>query len=170
MDIPGVIMLKGKPKNLAGPQLREGAAAPDFRCLDTRLGTVTLADTGNKVRLFSVIPSLDTPICDMQTKRFNDESAKHAGLDIYSISTDLPFAEQRYRTVYGTDDIKMLSDHLDTSFGKAYGVLIPDMRILARAIFVIDQNNVIRYVEYVSDLSNHPDYDTALAKAKELAG
>lgn len=169
MNTPGVIMLKGEPKNLVGPHLKAGDPAPDFQCLNVRLEPVTLRDTGRCVRLFSVIPSLDTPICDMQTKRFNDVAARREGIDFYSVSTDLPFAEQRYCTVYGTDDIKMLSDHRDTSFGKAYGVLIPDMRILARAIFVLDPDNVIRYAEYVPDLSIHPNYEAALAAARELA-
>jgi len=106
----------------------------------------------------------------MPTKRFNDEAAKLEGIDIYSVSTDLPFAESRYVNTFGTDDIRMISDHLDTSFGKAYGVLVRELRILARSIFVVDRENVVRYAEYVKEITDHPDYDAALSKAKELAG
>jgi thiol peroxidase len=168
MERLGAVTLRGNPMTLVGPRLNAGDPAPDFHCVDTRLQPVTLADTGSTVRIFSVIPSIDTPVCDMQTKRFDDESSKLEEIDIYSISTDLPFAEQRYCTTFGIDDVKMISDHLDTSFGKAYGVLVPELRILTRAIFVLDRNNVIQYVEYVPEIGDHPDYEAALAKAKEL--
>jgi thiol peroxidase len=170
MERAGAVTLNGKPKNLVGPELAPGSRAPEFRCADTTFQPVTLADTSGKVRIFSVVPSLDTPICDMQTKRFNDAVPRLEGVHVYSISTDLPFAERRYQNTYGTDNVKMLSDHYDVSFGQAYGVLLPDMRILTRAIFVLDQDDVIRYVEYVPEVSNHPDYEAALSAAGALVG
>jgi thiol peroxidase len=168
MDRPAAVKMNGQPRTLAGPELKPGDSAPDFRCVNTKMQPIRLADTGNTVRILSVVPSLDTPICDMQTKRFNDESAKSAGIEVYSISTDLPFAERRYCDMFGIDHVTMLSDHLDTSFGLAYGVLLPDLRILARALFVIDQNNVIRHAEYVPEVTEHPNYEAALAVARQL--
>ena len=170
MERSDVVTFKGNPKNLVGPKLEVGDAAPDFRCVDTKMQPVTLADTAGRIRIFSVVPSLDTPVCDMQTKRFNDEAAASEEIDVYSISTDLPFAERRYVNTFGVDEVKMLSDHLDTSFGAAYGVLIPEMRLLTRAIFVLDREGVIQHVEYVPEISEHVDYEAALAKARELAG
>ncbi len=170
MDRPGAVTMKGAPTTLAGPELKVGDKAPSFRCVDTKMQPVTLADTTGRVRIFSVVPSLDTPVCDMQTKRFNDEAGASGTFDIYSISVDLPFAERRYVDTFGVDHVRMLSDHLDTSFGQAYGVLIPDKRILTRAIFVLDADDVIRHVEYVAEVTEHVDYEAALAKAKELAG
>ncbi|HOK45743.1 MAG TPA: thiol peroxidase [Bryobacteraceae bacterium] len=170
MERKGVVTSKGTPLTLVGPELKVGDKAPDFCCVDTTLKTVTLADTGKRVRIFSVLPSLDTPVCDAQTKRFNEEAARVPGVDIYTISADLPFAQQRYCTTYGIDNLRMLSDHRDTSFGQNYGTLIKELRIETRAIFVLDQDNVLRHVEYVKELSNHPDYESALAAAKSLIG
>jgi len=166
----GKTTFKGNPLTLIGSELSVGQPAPNAALLANDLTEVNLADYGGKVRVISVVPSLDTPVCDMQTKRFNDEAAKLEGIDIYSVSTDLPFAESRYVNTFGTDDIRMISDHLDTSFGKAYGVLVRELRILARSIFVVDRENVVRYAEYVKEITDHPDYDAALSKAKELAG
>ena len=170
MERPGAVTLKGNPVTLSGPALKVGDKAPDFRCFDPKSQAVTLADTTGRVRIFSVVPSVDTPVCDIQTKRFNDESSASPDIDIYSISVDLPFAERRYVDTFGVDDVKMLSDHFDTSFGKAYGVLIPDKRFLCRAIFVLDADDVIQHVEYVAEVTDHVDFETALAKANELAG
>lgn len=163
------ITMRGNPKNLVGPELKAGDTAPDFELVDTSLKPVHLADTGNTVRIFSVVPSLDTPVCDMQTKRFNEEAAQLSNVKIYTISMDLPFAMKRWCGAMGVDNIIMLSDHRSGSFGTNYGALIEDMRIHARSIFVLDSNNVIRHVEYVSEVGNHPDYDSALRVAKELA-
>jgi thiol peroxidase len=121
------------------------------------------------VRIFSVVPSLDTPVCDMQTKRFNDESKKlQDDIRIYTVSMDLPFAQGRWSNSFGVDDVTMLSDHRAASFGAAYGTLIKEWRILSRAIFVVDADDVIRHVEYVKEVADHPNYDAALSKAKEL--
>ncbi len=151
---------------LLGPELKAGDKAPDFNAIDDGLKPVNLAATGNGVRIFSVVPSLDTPVCDMQTKRFNDESGKLGGITIYTISMDLPFAQKRWCGAFGVDHVKMLSDHRDASFGQAYGTLIKELRIMSRAIFVVDKNNVITHAEYVKEVSEHPNYDAALAAAR----
>lgn len=156
----------GNPLTLSGPELKAGDKAPEFNAIDDALKPVTLASTGNGVRIFSVVPSLDTPVCDMQTKRFNDESGKLGGITIYTVSMDLPFAQKRWCGAFGVDHVKMLSDHRDASFGQAYGTLINDLRILSRAIFVVDKNNTITYAEYVKEVSEHPNYDAALAAAR----
>ncbi|HXN45313.1 MAG TPA: thiol peroxidase [Bryobacteraceae bacterium] len=163
-------ILRGNPVTLAGSELHPGDAAPDFTCVDTALKPVTLAGTGHGVRIFSVLPSLDTPVCDAQTRRFNEEAAKLSGVDIYTISVDLPFAQRRYCNSYAIDRVKMLSDHKDVSFGRNYGTLLEDLRLECRAIFVLDRDNVIRYVEYVKETGEHPDYEPALRTARALAG
>ncbi len=170
MERQGAVTLKGNPFTLIGPQLKTGDRAPDFVALDPTLQPVRLADTGNNVRVFSVVPSLDTPVCDAQTRRFNEEAAKLHGIDFYTISVDLPFAQKRYCGAFGIDRVKMLSDHKDASFGAAYGTLIKELRIESRALFVLDQDGVIRHVEYVQDAANHPDYESALKAARALAG
>ncbi len=134
--------------------------------VDGTLSPVNLDKTGSHVRIMSVVPSLDTPVCDLQTKRFNEEAAKLPGVDILTISMDLPFAQKRWCGAFGVDRIKMLSDHRSGSFGEAYGTLIKDLRIESRAIFVLDKDNIIRYVEYVKEVADHPNYDAALAAAK----
>lgn len=164
------VTLKGTAMPVEGPELRAGDAAPDFKIIDSALKPVTLAETGRKIRIFSVVPSLDTPVCDAQTRRFNEEAAKMPGVDIFTISVDLPFAQKRWCGAFGIDNIKMLSDHRDTSFGKAYGTLIRDLRIESRAIFVVDRENVVRYAEYVKEVGEHPSYEPALKAARDLAG
>ena len=155
---------------MLGPELKPGDSAPDFQAVDNSLKPVTLASTGNGVRIFSVVPSLDTPVCDAQTKRFEEEAGKLANLSIYTISMDLPFAQKRWCGAFGVDHVKMISDHREGSFGNAYGTLIKDLRILSRAIFVIDPHNKIRYVEYVKEVGDHPNYEAALGAAKAAAG
>ena len=161
--------MRGNPLTLIGPALEAGQQAPDFKLVDNSLKDVTLADTGSQVRIISVVPSLDTPVCDAQTKRFNEEAAKLPGVSIISISMDLPFAQKRWCGAFGVDKIKMLSDHRDGNFGSSYGTLIKDLRIESRAIFVLDKSNVIRHVEYVKEVADFPNYDTALAAAKSAA-
>ena len=157
--------LKGNPFTLVGPELKTGDAAPDFTLVDNGLKPVTLKDTSG-VRIISVVPSLDTPVCDAQTKRFNEEAAKLPGVDIITVSMDLPFAQKRWCGAFGVDKVKMLSDHRDGSFGTNYGTLIKDLRIESRAIFVLDKSNTIRHVEYVKEVAEHPNYDTALSAAR----
>jgi thiol peroxidase len=158
--------MKGAPLTLVGPELKVGDAAPDFSLMDRGLKAVTLKDTGNRVRIISVIPSLDTPVCDAQTKRFNEAAANLPGVDIISVSMDLPFAQKRWCTAFAVDNLKMLSDHKDASFGTNYGTLIKELRIESRAIFVLDGDNKIRHAEYVKEVADFPNYETALAAAK----
>jgi len=153
-----------------GPELKTGDAAPDFHVVDNGLKPVDLAGTGSGVRIFSVVPSLDTPVCDAQTKRFNEEAGKLPNVKIYSFSMDLPFAQKRWCGAYGVDHVTMVSDHRDGSFGEAYGTLIKDLRILSRAIFVVGPDNTLSYVEYVKEVGDHPNYEAALAAAKSVSG
>lgn len=169
MERPGATTMKGNPLTLIGPELKAGDKAPDFKLVDNGLKNVTLVDTGRNVRIISVVPSLDTPVCDAQTKRFNEEAAKLPGVDIFTVSMDLPFAQKRWCGAFGVDKVKMLSDHREGSFGTNYGTLIKDLRIESRAIFVLDRNNTIRHVEYVKEVAEHPNYDTALAAARSAA-
>jgi len=166
---PGGATFKGNPLTLVGPELKPGDKAPDFEVVDKTMSAVDLAKTSGSVRIFSVVPSLDTPVCDMQTKRFNEEAGKLPGIKMYTISMDLPFAQSRWCGAFGVDNIAMLSDHRDASFGAAYGTLIKEWRIESRAIFVVDKENTIRHAEYVKEVADHPDYEAALSKARELA-
>ncbi len=166
MERAGATTMKGNPLTLIGPELQVGDPAPDFNVVDGTLSAVNLEKTGHNVRIISVVPSLDTPVCDLQTKRFNEEAGKLPGVDIVTVSMDLPFAQKRWCGAFGVDRIKMLSDHRSGSFGEAYGTLIKDLRIESRAIFVLDKGNTIRYVEYVKEVADHPNYDAALAAAK----
>ena len=158
--------MMGASLTLVGPELKVGDRAPDFTALDNSLKPVRLSDTGHKTRIFSVVPSLDTPVCDAQTKRFNEEACKLPGVDIYTVSMDLPFAQKRFCNSFALDRVKMLSDHKDASFGAAYGTLIKELRILSRAIFVVGPDDKIKYVEYVEQAGQHPNYDAALAAAR----
>ncbi|MEP6963297.1 MAG: thiol peroxidase [Acidobacteriota bacterium] len=169
MERTGATTLKGNPLTVLGPELKVGDKAPDFKAVDDSLKPLDLKSTGDGVRIFSVVPSLDTPVCDMQTKRFNDEAGKLGDIKIYTVSMDLPFAQKRWCGAMGVDHVKMVSDHRDGSFGEAYGTLIKDLRIMSRAIFVVDKNNVIRHAEYVKEIGDHPNYETALAAARGAA-
>jgi len=170
MERTGATTLRGNPLTVLGPELHAGDPAPEFNAIDNSLKAVTLASTGDGVRIFSVVPSLDTPVCDAQTKRFNEEAGKLPDVSIYTISMDLPFAQKRWCGAYGVDHVKMVSDHRDGSFGQAYGTLIKDLRILSRAIFVVGKDNKIRYAEYVKEVGEHPNYETALAAARTATG
>ena len=165
----GATTLKGNPLTLVGPELKAGDTAPEFETVDGSLQAVTLEKTGNKVRIFSVVRSLDTPVCDAQTKRFEDEAGKLGDVDIYTVSMDLPFAQKRWCGAFGVDHVKMLSDHKTGSFGEQYGTLIKELRIESRAIFVIGKDNKIQYAEYVKEVADHPNYEAALAAAKSSA-
>lgn len=169
MERPGATTLKGNPLTLIGPELKVGDMAPQFEAVGAGLKPVTLEGTGNGIRIFSVVPSLDTPVCDAQTKRFNDEAATLPNVDFYGVSMDLPFAQTRWCGAYGVDKVKMLSDHRSGSFGENYGTLIKELRIESRAIFVVDADNKLRHVEYVKEVGDHPDYDAALKAVHDLA-
>lgn len=166
MERPGATTFKGSPLTLVGPELKAGDKAPDFDVVDKTMSAITLGSTSGKVRIFSVVPSLDTPVCDMQTKRFNDEAAKLTGIDVYTVSMDLPFAQNRWCTAMAVDHVKMLSDHRSASFGANYGTLIKEWRIESRAIFVVGKDDTLKHVEYVKEVAEHPNYDAALAAAK----
>ena len=166
MERLGATTLRGNPLTLVGPELKPGDAAPDFSLVDGSLKPVSLADTTGHVRIISVVPSLDTPVCDAQTKRFNEEAASLPGIDILTVSMDLPFAQKRWCGAFGVDKVKMLSDHKDASFGSHYGTLIKELRIESRAIFVLDRNNQVRHAEYVREVADHPDYEAALRAAR----
>lgn len=166
MERAGATTLKGNPLTLIGPELKAGDDAPEFNVVDKGLKTVTLKDTGSHVRIFSVVPSLDTPVCDAQTKKFNEAAAQLPDVDIITVSMDLPFAQARWCGAFGVDHVKMLSDHKDGSFGANYGTLIKELRIESRAIFVVDRHNQIRHAEYVKEVADFPNYETALAAAR----
>lgn len=167
MKREAAITFKGNAKTLVGPEIKVGDKAPTFTVLANDLSPVTLEDSKGKVRLISVVPSVDTGVCDLQTRKFNEEAANLNGLEVLTISMDLPFAQKRWCGAAGLENAKVLSDHREASFGTAFGVLIEDMRLLARAVFVVDANDTVTYVEYVSEATNHPDYDAALEAAKK---
>lgn len=161
------ITFKQKPVTLAGTQVQVGEKAPNFTVLANDLSEVTLADSKGKVRLISVVPSLDTGVCDQQTRRFNEEAAKLDNTAVLTISVDLPFAQKRWCASAGIDNVQTLSDHRDLSFGEAYGVVIKELRLLARSVFVVDANDEIVYSEYVNEVTEHPNYEAALEAAKK---
>lgn len=159
----GKITMRGNPLTLVGNELKVGDKAPDFRVLDNNLSPVQFSSYRGKICVISSVPSLDTPVCDMETRRFNDEAGK-LGSDvvILTISMDLPFAQKRWCGTAGVDKVTTLSDHLDASFGQAFGVLIKELRLLARAIFVVDREGVIQYIQLVKEVANEPDYGAVL--------
>ncbi|XCS12122.1 thiol peroxidase [Aeribacillus pallidus] len=160
------VTFKGNPVTLLGNEVKVGDKAPDFKVLANDLSEVTLADTKGQVRIISVVPSIDTGVCDAQTRRFNEEASKLDNVKILTISMDLPFAQKRWCGANGVENVQLLSDHRDASFGQAYGVLIKELRLLARAVFVVDSNDNVTYVEYVSEATNHPNYEAAIEAAK----
>ncbi len=169
MERTGVVTLMGNPVTLVGPAVGVGDKAPDFTVVDAGLAPVTLADIGPGAKLISVVPSLDTPVCEAQTRRFNEEAAKIPGVAFATISVDLPFAQARFCATHGIETLKTLSDYNGHSFGQAYGVLIKEVKLVARAVFVIDKAGVVTYAEVVPEATNHPDYESALAAARALA-
>ncbi len=165
----GAVKLKGNPVDLAGAQLAAGQTAPEFSLQDTGLKDVTLGSTSGKTRIIATIPSLDTPVCHAETRKFNEQAASLTNVEILVISMDLPFGQKRWCGAEGIDKVRTLSAHRCTKFGEDYGVLIHGGaldRCLARAIFVIDGKGVLKHVEYVGEISEHPNYDAALAAAR----
>jgi thiol peroxidase len=162
--------MRGNPLSVAGPELRPGDRAPDFR-LHQRgpdgLRDVSLGDFAGKTLVLSVVPSLDTPVCEAQTKRFNDEAARlPASVAVLTVSMDLPFAQARFCGDKGIERVQTASDHRDGSFGRAYGTLIEPLRLEARAVFVVGPDGKLRHVEYVPEVTEHPSYDAALSAAR----
>jgi thiol peroxidase len=165
----GLVTMKGNPITLLGPELKVGDKAPDFVAIDNDLSPVSFDSFRGKVCILSSVPSLDTPVCDMETRRFNDEAGRLGGkVEILTISMDLPFAQKRWCGAAGVDRVQTLSDHRDAAFGQAYGVLIKEFRLLARAVFVVDEEGIIRYVELVDEIASEPNYDSVLQAVKEL--
>jgi len=165
----GIITMRGKPLTLVGQELKEGDSAPDFEVLDNGLSPVKLASFKGKVCVISSVPSLDTPVCDMETRRFNQEAGKLSeDVQILTISMDLPFAQKRWCGAAGVDKVVTLSDHRNASFGTAYGVLIKDLRLLARAVFILDREGIIQYIQTVKEISEEPDYEAVLGAVDKL--
>ena len=165
----GVVTFKGNPVTLLGPELQVGAAAPEFKVVNNGLQPVTLADSAGKVRLIAVVPSLDTPVCDTMTRKFNEEAGKlPETVAVYTISLDLPFAQKRWCGNAGIAKVQTLSDYQERSFGLNYGLLIDELKLLARAVLVIDKNGKIAYQEIVKEVTAEPDYAAALAAARAL--
>lgn len=168
-DRTGIITFFGNPLTLTGYEIKQGDKAPDFTCLDNNLNPVSLKDFAGKVVIISAVPSLDTPVCDMETRRFNAEAAKlSADVVVLTISMDLPFAQKRWCGAAGVSNVKTLSDHKDASFGQAYGTLIKELRLLTRAIFVVDKTGKIAYMQFVKEITHEPDYDAVLNAVKGL--
>lgn len=160
------VTFKNNPVTLVGNEVKVGDTAPDFTVLANDMSPVTLADSKGKVRLISVVPSIDTGVCDAQTRRFNEDASKLNNVEVLTISVDLPFAQKRWCAANGLENVKTLSDYKDLSFGEAYGVHMKELRLLARAVFVVDANDKVAYVEYVSEGTNHPNYEAAIEAAK----
>ncbi|OON89413.1 thiol peroxidase [Pyramidobacter sp. C12-8] len=165
----GVVTMKGNPLTLVGPELKVGDKAPDFIVVDTAMAPKSLKDYEGKIKVLSVTPSLDTPVCDLQATWFNEDTAELGDVYVLNVSMDLPFALKRYCAAKGFDKVATLSDHREASFGTAYGVLLKELRLLARAVFVVDCDDVIRYIEVVPEATNSIDYDKLLEAVKALA-
>lgn len=164
-----VVTFMGNALTLLGPEINVGAAAPDFTVVNNDLGPVTLADLAGKVKVISAVPSLDTPVCDMETRRFNQEAqALGDKVKVLTVSMDLPFAQKRWCGNAGVANVQTVSDYQSASFGQAYGVLIDGLRLLARAIFVVDAAGKIAYVQIVPELTHEPDYAAVLDAVKKL--
>ncbi|NJD63283.1 MAG: thiol peroxidase [Deltaproteobacteria bacterium] len=165
----GIVTFKGKSVTLLGPEIKAGDQAPDFRAVDGSLAPVSLSDFKGKIKVFSCVPSLDTPVCDMETRRFNLEAAKlPEKVALVTISLDLPFAQKRWCGAAGVDRVKVLSDYQDRSFAQAYGVLIKELKLLSRSIFVVGADDRVKYVQHVPEIGTEPDYAAVLGAVQKL--
>jgi thiol peroxidase len=163
------VTMKGNPLTLVGNEVKVGQPAPDFEVIANDMSSVKLSSFKGKVCIICSVPSLDTSVCDMETRRFNEEAGKlGSDVAVLTISMDLPFAQKRWCGAAGVKNVQTLSDHRDASFGKGYGVLIKELRLLARAVFVLDRDGIIRYMQIVDELTNEPDYEAVLEAAKGL--
>jgi len=169
MERTGIVTFQGNPLTLIGNEVKIGDKAPEFEVLANDLSSYTLSSCSGKVRIISSVPSLDTPVCDTQTRRFNEEMTG-LGNDIalLTISMDLPFAQARWCGAAGIDKAITLSDHRKAEFGEKFGVLIKELRLLSRAIFIVDKNEVVRYIEIVPELTNEPNYNAAIQAVRDL--
>ena len=166
---PGIITMKGNPLTLLGQEVQVGQQAPDFEVIANDLSPFKISALHGKVAVISAVPSLDTPTCNIETRWFNEEAAKQGpNVEILTISMDLPFAQKRWCGAAGVDRVKTYSDHREAAFGLAYGVLIKELRLLARAVFVLDKAGVVRYIQLVKELSNEPNYDEVLQALGKL--
>jgi thiol peroxidase len=166
---PGLITMKGKPLTLVGQEVRVGEPAPDFEVVANDLSPFRFSSIQGKVAILCSVPSLDTSICDIETRRFNEEAVKLGPeVAILTISMDLPFAQKRWCGAAGVDRVTTFSDHRDAAFGMAYGVLIKELRLLARAVFVVDRAGAIRYIQIVKEIASEPDYDVVLQAVNKL--
>lgn len=164
----GIVTMKGNPVTLLGKEIKVGDKAPDFTVITTDSKPYTLKDAGNSVKIISIVPSLDTGVCELQTISFNEAAAELGDVLILTISVDLPFAQKRFCGAHGIDKVITLSDHKDLSFGLNYGFVMEESRLLARGVVIIDKDNTVRYVEYVSEGGTHPNYEKAIEEAKKL--
>lgn len=162
------VKMGGDPVTLVGTEVKVGDKAPDFTALKSDLRPYSLSNVGDKVKIISVVPSLDTGVCELQTIRFNDEAAELENVAILTISVDLPFAQDRFCSANDIDKVITLSDHKDLDFGTKYGFVIEELRLLARGIVVLDKDDIVKYVQYVPEATDHPDYDKALEVARSL--
>jgi thioredoxin-dependent peroxiredoxin len=160
------VTMKGNPVTLLGPRLNAGDKAPAWTLQKNDLSDAKAADYAGKTVILSVVPSLDTPVCDLQTKRFNEEAGKLKDVAVLTVSMDLPFAQKRWCGAANATNVITLSDHRDGGFGRAYGVLIDGLRLLSRAVFVVGPDGKVKYVEYVKEITEHPNYEAALRAAK----
>jgi len=171
LERPGIVTMRGNPLTLLGPELKAGERAPDFSLVTNDMEPVTLADYQGLALALVSVPSLDTPVCAVETRRFNAEAAKlSADVRILTISMDLPFAQKRWCGAMGIDKVVTLSDHREASFGLNYGVLIKELRLLARAVFVVDRAGVLTYVEQVREIADEPNYAAVLSALTRAAG
>lgn len=166
MSRKGVITFAGNPLTLLGTEIKVGDVAPDFTVLDNGLNPVKLSDAKGKTVILSIAPSLDTSVCAAQTRRFNQEAASLDNTAVYCISVDLPFALGRFCSTEGIENVSTLSDHKDLDFGMKYGYLVEELRLLARGIVVVGEDGVVKHVEIVPEMTDHPNYELALEKAK----
>lgn len=166
----GATTMRGNPMTLVGPEIKVGQQAPAFTSVGKGLTPASLDTFKGKVKVITTVPSLDTPVCDAETRRFNEEASKLPGdVQILSISMDLPFAQARWCGAAGVDKVTTLSDWRAAEFGQKYGTLIKELHLLSRAVFVVDKNDKVTYVEYVKEVANHPNYEAALEAAKKAA-
>jgi thiol peroxidase len=166
----GAVTMRGNPMTLVGPELKAGQKAPAFTAVGKGLAPVTLDQFKGKVKIIAAIPSLDTPVCDAETRRFNEEASKLPGdVQILTISMDLPFAQARWCGAAGVDKVTTISDWRAAEFGQKYGALIKELHLLARAVFVLDKNDNVVYAEYVKEVANQPNFEAALEAARKAA-
>jgi thioredoxin-dependent peroxiredoxin len=167
----GIITIHGNPLTLVGDEPKAGAAAPDVEVLDNDLNPVKLSSYRGKILVIASVPSLDTPVCDLETRRFNDEAANlGADIEMLTISMDLPFAQKRWCGAAGVTRLQTLSDHRQAEFGMAYGVLIKELRLLARAVFIVDRQGMVQYVQLVKEVTDEPNYEAVLQALAKITG